>query len=163
MRDQLVAVWKHLWGAQAVADLAAISSGDLDSAEISLARIRSAIEKRPLERVLSLTRAHLLPLDQLTSNSAFAPLSDLDHLPANDDRRLDLLTVAIGYGDRGSAVLAFVVALLTGLSTYYFGKPFGTMQDYVGLFLWGAGTKATLDIITSVLDKFSISLDKSRH
>jgi hypothetical protein len=29
------------------------------------------------------------------------------------------------------------------------------------LFLWGAGTKATLDIVTSVLDKFSISLNKS--
>jgi hypothetical protein len=82
-------------------------------------------------------------------------------LPANDDRRLALLTAAIGYGDRGSAVLAFVIALLTGLSTYYFGKSFGTLQDYVVLFLWGAGTKATLDIVTSVLDKFSISVNKS--
>jgi len=161
VKDQLIAVWKHLWDAQAVGDLAAISSGDLDSAEISLARIGSGIEERAPQEVFSLSRAHLFPPHQLTSFNAFAPFSDLNHLPANDDRRLALLTAAIGYGDRGSAILAFAIALLTGLSTYYLGKPFGTLQDYVVLFLWGAGTKATLDIVTSVLDKFSISLNKS--
>jgi hypothetical protein len=161
VRDQLVAVWKHLWGAQAVADLAAISSGDLDSAEVSLARISDGIEKPAQAEIFSVSRAHLFPPQQLISFNAFAPSSDLNHLPANDDRRLALLTAAIGYGDRGSAILAFVIALLTALSTYYLGKPFGTLQDYVALFLWGAGTKATLDIVTSVLDKFSISLNKT--
>jgi hypothetical protein len=161
VRDELVAVWKHLWRAQAVADLAAISSGDLDSAEISLARISTGIEEPAPQEIFSVSRGHLFPPHQLISFNAFAPLSDLNHLPANDDRRLALLTAAIGYGDRGSAVLAFVIALLTGLSTYYLGKSFGTLQDYAVLFLWGAGTKATLDIVTSVLDKFSISLNKS--
>jgi hypothetical protein len=161
VKDQLVAIWKHLWEAQAVGDLATVSSGDLDSAEISLARIGSGIEERAPQDVFSLNRAHLFAPLQLTSFSAFAPFSDLNHLPANDDRRLALLTTAIRYGDRGSAILAFVIALVTGLSTNYLGKPFGTLQDYVVLFLWGAGTKATLDIVTSVLDKFSMSLNKS--
>jgi hypothetical protein len=161
VKDQLVAVWKRLWVAEAVGDLAAISSGDLDSAEVSLDRIGSGIEERTPQRVFLLDRTHLFPPHELTSFSAFAPFSDLRPLPANDDRRLALLTAAIGFGDLGSAVLAFVIALLTGLSTYYLGKPFGTLQDYVVLFLWGAATKATLDIVTSVLDKFSIALNKS--
>jgi hypothetical protein len=96
----------------------------------------------------------------VTSFSAFTALSDINNLPANDDRRLAMLTKAISYGDWGSFILAFVIALLTGLNTNYLGKSFGTMQDYVVLFLWGAGTKATLDIFTSVLDRFSASFTK---
>lgn len=39
-----------------------------------------------------------------------------------------------------SWVLAAMVAIVTGLSTFYFkGPTFGTFQDYLTLFLWGAG------------------------
>jgi len=94
VKDQLVAVWKHLWEAEAAGDLAAISSGDLDSAEISLDRIGSGIEERDPQRVFLLDRTHLFPPNEPTSFSAFAPFSDLRPLPANDDRRLALLTAA---------------------------------------------------------------------
>ena len=33
---------------------------------------------------------------------------------------------------------AFGIALLTGLNQYYLGQPFGSLKDYVGLFLWAA-------------------------
>jgi hypothetical protein len=39
-----------------------------------------------------------------------------------------------------SWILAALVAVVTGLSTFYFkGPTFGTFQDYLTLFLWGAG------------------------
>ena len=37
----------------------------------------------------------------------------------------------------------------------YFGKAFGSLQDYVGLFLWAVGTKATLDVLGGLLDKLA--------
>jgi hypothetical protein len=161
VKDQLVAVWKHLWEAPALSDLATLSAtgSDLDSAEVSLARIASA-EQAPLVSAFSLDRALLFTPHRLAFVSPFTALSDINNLPANDDRRLALLTRAIRYGDSGSAILAFVIALLTGLNMNYFPKPFGTLQDYVVLFLWGAGTKVTLDIFTSVLDRFSASLSR---
>ena len=50
-------------------------------------------------------------------------------------------------------LFAVTIALLTGLNSYYFSQPFGTLKDYVGLFLWAAGTKAALDILGMVLDR----------
>jgi len=39
-----------------------------------------------------------------------------------------------------SWLLASIVAIVTGLSTFYFkGGSFGSFQDYLTLFLWGAG------------------------
>jgi hypothetical protein len=39
-----------------------------------------------------------------------------------------------------SWAIAGVVAIATGLTTYFFGTPtFGSPKDYLTLFLWGAG------------------------
>jgi hypothetical protein len=162
VKDQLVSVWKHLWEAPDVDSIGAISAngGALDSAEISLAGIDCVGRESVLASAFSSHLAYLVMPHQATSLSAFTALSDTMYLPANDDRRFDVLTRAIRYGDRGSAILAFVIALLTGLNANYLGKPFGTLQDYITVFLWGAGTKATLDVITAVLDKFAVSFSK---
>jgi hypothetical protein len=42
--------------------------------------------------------------------------------------------------DRGVLILTGVVAILTGLTQFYFGKTFGTLGDYIQLFVLGAGT-----------------------
>lgn len=60
---------------------------------------------------------------------------------------------AIGLWDQASVILALIIALITGLNTNYWSKPFGTFQDYAVLFLWAAGTKIGVDIITAVTDK----------
>jgi hypothetical protein len=156
VQDQLVSAWTHLWEAQSSADLGNISAtgGDLDSAEVSLRRIESAREQRlrPFSASLDLLR-----FQATQTIAASGAVLDITYLPANDDRRYDLLAKAITLGDRGTAVLAFVIALLTGLNSYYLSKPFGTLQDYSTLFLWAVGTKASLDILTSVLDKLPTS------
>ncbi|HWM26334.1 MAG TPA: hypothetical protein VNP98_16075 [Chthoniobacterales bacterium] len=52
-----------------------------------------------------------------------------------------------------SFILAGIVAIITGLSTIYFKNPsFGSVQDYVSLFLWGAAvdqTKNALQLLQS--------------
>ena len=74
-------------------------------------------------------------------------------------RRKDFLVRAIRDGDIAVAIFAVLIAELIGLNTKYLGfKAFGTVKDYVDLFVWGAGTKATLDIVTALLDRVSTSL-----
>jgi hypothetical protein len=78
------------------------------------------------------------------------------HLPANDRRRAEVLQQSIGRGDFGASAFAFVIALLTGLNQFYLGtKPFGTVADYVTVFLWAAGTKVALDMLLTVVDKLN--------
>jgi hypothetical protein len=159
VHDQLVSAWTHLWDAQSSADLGSIlaTGGDLDSAEVSLMKVESAREQRMVPSSAALDFLQLQAPQTVAAKSS-AAVVDITHLPANDNRRYDLLAKAITLGDRGTAVLAFLIALLTGLNSYYFNKPFGTLQDYSTLFLWAVGTKASLDILTSVLDKLSTSI-----
>ena len=49
------------------------------------------------------------------------------------------------------AIIAFLIAVLTGLHTYYLGQPFFALKDYVGLFLWAVGTKVVVDTINTAL------------
>jgi hypothetical protein len=86
--------------------------------------------------------------------SISASTTDSSEVLASDIRRAEMFTRSIHLGDTASLVVAFVIAILTGLSSNYLGKPFGTIQDYAALFLWAAGTKVALDILSSVLDKF---------
>jgi hypothetical protein len=79
------------------------------------------------------------------------------NLPENDQLRAELLQKSIARRDVEAAVFAGIIGLLTGLNTLYLGKPFGTFQDYVGVFLWAAGTKVALDLLTAVLDKFVVT------
>jgi hypothetical protein len=154
-RQELITVWKHLWEAVTLDSLRDIASsgGSLDQAEINLLNCRDA--NRETEQFVN---------ERALKNFAVRPqaefytrLSESGPSAASDTRTIELLDKAIRLGDVGTTALALVIALLTGLNAYYFGKPFGTIEDYCGLFLWAAGTKVGLDIVTSVLDKFVIS------
>lgn len=58
----------------------------------------------------------------------------------------------------GLVVAALILAVLGGLSTNYFGQPFGTVKSYIDLFLWGAGTKAGVDLVTATFEQFGGAL-----
>jgi len=47
-------------------------------------------------------------------------------------------------GDAGVLGFAVIVAILTGLTQLYFGRTFGTLQDYLTVILIGAGTEVAL-------------------
>ncbi|HJQ70350.1 MAG TPA: hypothetical protein VKA70_15335 [Blastocatellia bacterium] len=51
-------------------------------------------------------------------------------------------------------ILVTVVAVYTGLNTFYFNKPFGTLRDYLDALVWGFGTKALIDLVTGAINKF---------
>jgi hypothetical protein len=148
LRDQLAALWVHVQEVKTPEHLTGIDS-DLDSARTALQQIRAA-----LPQVLADKRV----LGMREESSQF--LADEDALtggtpPAVADHRRELLLRArIQQGDLASTLFAGAVALLTGLNAYYLGKPFGSLADYMGLFLWAAGTKASLDILSAVWDRF---------
>jgi hypothetical protein len=58
------------------------------------------------------------------------------------------------WGGYAVAVVALVVAVITGLSTLYIGKPFGTTWDYILAITWGLTTQAALAILSSTLNGF---------
>jgi hypothetical protein len=62
-----------------------------------------------------------------------------------------------GWWTLGLLLVAFAVAIFTGLSTEYAGKAFGTsLWDYVKLFLWGVATKLVLDGVVKGLDAIGV-------
>jgi hypothetical protein len=157
IEKELVTAWQHLWTARTLAELSAITAqnGDLDLARVALAQIATAAQKPRRFGVFALPTQMLIASDASSDVGLFTPAADLGDLPASDTRRAEMLQRAIHLGDTGTAWLAFVIALLTGLSSNYLGKPFGTLQDYAALFVWAAGTKVALDILTAALDKFT--------
>jgi hypothetical protein len=58
-------------------------------------------------------------------------------------------------GDLGVALFALLLALVTGLATYYWDKAFGRPLDYANLFAWAAGTKVAADLFTGLLDRLA--------
>ena len=155
VQNRLVAVWQHLWGAKTAADVAAITNvgGDLDQAQVELAQIAAEPQKPRRFGLVSLTSYLLSPTDEWPGPQVLSPAADLNHVGAGDTRRAQALDRGIRLGDLGSVIIASVIALVTGLSSNYLGKPFGTVQDYFTLFVWAAGTKVGVDILTSALDK----------
>ncbi|MBZ5646943.1 MAG: hypothetical protein LAN37_06935 [Acidobacteriia bacterium] len=60
----------------------------------------------------------------------------------------------IKHRDRLLGMLAYLTAILTGLSMNYFGQNFGTVHDYVKLFLWAFGAKVAVDALANSLERW---------
>jgi hypothetical protein len=155
VHNRLVAAWQHLWSVTTAADVAAITNvgADLDQAQVELAQIAAAPQKPRRLEVMSLTSYLLSPTEAWPGAEILKPAADLAHSGATDTRRAEMLDRGIRLGDLASVIIAAVIALATGLGSNYLGKPFGTVQDYFTVFVWAAGTKIGLDIVTTVLDK----------
>lgn len=126
---------------------------DLDSARQGITRLKS--DHKMIASFGPTAVARATPaLENLLELQSFPSASYSEHLPADDAQRAALLLRAIGIWDQASVLFALIIALITGLNTSYWGKPFGTFQDYAILFLWAAGTKIGVDIVTAVTDKF---------
>ena len=65
-----------------------------------------------------------------------------------------LRTHWVWLGDVGVAALSLAIAILAALNQYYFGKTFGTLTDYLTVFLLGTGIQLTarslVDLITQL-------------
>jgi hypothetical protein len=160
-QNLLIQVWTDLTVFQTAADLQALlaSTGPLVQAEIQLDQIQTVLgASAPVGAMVSLTAARFDSDAAVAApHSWFRSRADR-HSEAADDRRADLLRRRIASADIATTVFAFGLALVTGLNTLYFSKPFGTLADYAGLFIWAAGTKATLDIVLVIADNFGIGI-----
>lgn len=154
--SHLILAWLRLWRATAAEDVAAISASgsDLESADIVMATI-TARHRGPM--ISGIDSSKSLAFAARRGNILFH-LTDATPLLAepgltSDQRRIRSLATAIRLGDLASVLLALAIALVTGLNSFYLGKSFGTVQDYAALFLWAAGTKVGLDLLTTVTDR----------
>ena len=63
------------------------------------------------------------------------------------------LNLALLRGDAFNFVVAAVLALVTGLNQFYFGKAFGSLGDYAKLLALGLGMKVAVDAVSAGLEK----------
>jgi hypothetical protein len=155
IRDKLIAVWTHLWRGVSSDDFSTGSGSDLDAAIQDIEKLKPS---QPIKSAFAPPQGTLTGVTPAAAH--YDTISQVGlgayslNLPSNDTQRAEILRRTIARSDAASVILASVIAVLTGLNSYYWGKPFGSLQDYAGLLLWAAGTKVGVDIIAVVTDKF---------
>lgn len=148
--NTIIGLWVSLRNVADTAGMSAVlAGGGIAQVMIQVQQLRAQLG------VLALIAPSPVRLGMLAASDRLADLK----LPANDQRRAEFLRESIARWDGLSFGFAMLLATLTGLNALYIGQPFGSVKDYVILFLWAAGTKATLDMVTVVIDKFT-QLDK---
>ncbi|MBC7911585.1 MAG: hypothetical protein H7Y30_13845 [Pyrinomonadaceae bacterium] len=154
-QDQLATAWDKLWRATGIDELEELkaSTSSLESAHQTLIQLLGRLKGAgtPAESLASIMNGRIAGVSAGDSDSYRAMKEMLLKAPADDAARQEFYAAARNRWDLALALIAFAIALLTGLNTYYFDKPFGSLQDYVGLFLWGAGTKVAVDTMSAAL------------
>jgi len=156
--DAIRTTWRALLAVQSKADLDGLSGfgNRMGQTRVALDQVEAVLRPRSKgmaqvpKRFAQAIRSLAVP-DEST-----AAAGQEDEVAIGDGRKVELLRRAIKAGDTGAVLFSILLATLTGLSSLYLGKPFGSFADYVALFLWAAGTKATLDILAGILDKLSM-------
>jgi hypothetical protein len=135
--QELDIAWLQLWGPKGLTT--AIDTDDL------LARVQSLLSKLGLESAASMLR--------LDAEAAPSPT------PAEQElKRVDHGTFASEFW---LTALALVIAITAGMDSAYLGQAFGSLKQYVELFLWGAGVKTGLDLLTPLLEQFGMAVGKA--
>ncbi|MBS1868046.1 MAG: hypothetical protein JSS99_00100 [Actinobacteria bacterium] len=85
------------------------------------------------------------------SPNAYAAATDVGLLPTPPDpaERAQAVRAVIQRNDRIVKGVAVVVAVTTGLTALYFGKPFGTWTDYFSALLWGFTATTAIDALAT--------------
>ncbi len=156
VKNQADLVRARVWllsGKDATANASAAT--DVGSAEEQYSALleESGVKERGLAEKLNLRmnlNVKLLNLNlekfvEVKSIPAVKPVTEADV------RRLNW---TVKTADRNLGILSLVLAILTGLNTLYFGKPFGTVGDYVTLTLWAFGAKIAVDVLSGGLERW---------
>ncbi len=130
VRNQLIDLWRDLWQVNAQTDLDGVakSGGEIDT-------VRHAVDHLAPKQRMAAPSFIFQP--EITAGGVVAHAL-ATHSPASDERRAELARQSIQFGDTLSILFAGLIALLTALNLYYVGKPFGTVGDYLTVFLWAA-------------------------
>jgi hypothetical protein len=83
--------------------------------------------------------------------NAYAAATAASHLPTPPDpaERARAVREVIKRNDRIVKGVAVVVAVTSGLTALYFGKPFGTLTDYFSALLWGFTATTAIDALAT--------------
>jgi hypothetical protein len=153
-QDQIATAWDKLWRASGIEDLASLKApdGSLEGAHQTLIQLLSQIKAAPLPAgSLASVMDDWFGGEAAGDSGSYQAMKEMLRAPADDAARQEFYAATRQRWDRALTVIAFVIALLTGLHTNYFGQPFGTLKDYIGLFLWGVGTKVVVDTASATL------------
>jgi hypothetical protein len=148
-RQQANSAWVDLWTATDLDDLAAHQTE---------AEVAAAVDgvSRLLHR-LPLRAAHLLDFSAWAEQEgAILPVMPVKDLPAAPEDRAKRAQRALRLGDGVVLGIAVVVALATGLSQLYFGKNFGSLDDWLKALTWGAGAKLGVDLVKTAMDRMFV-------
>ncbi|MCA1565892.1 MAG: hypothetical protein LC803_09695 [Acidobacteria bacterium] len=153
-QDQIATAWDKLWRASGIEDLALLKApdGSLESAHQILIQLFSQLEaaKAPTDS-LAFVMNDWFGGEAAGDSDSYQAMKEMLRAPADDAARQEFYVATRHRWDRALTLIALITALLTGLHTNYFGQPFGTLKDYVGLFLWGVGTKVIVDTASTAL------------
>jgi hypothetical protein len=129
----------------------------LDEATDLLAPLRILLRFDASDEAKSLEKRHtrFSMLSRARSSAMPSATVAAEGVPEDDTARVDFYKRLIINHDRKIALLAFLIALLTGLKTHYLGQAFGTLRDYVDLLVLGIGSRVSLDLISAALERFS--------
>jgi hypothetical protein len=148
-RQQANSAWVDLWTATDLDDLAAHQTE---------AEVAAAVDgvSRLLHR-LPFRAAHLLDFSVWAEQEgAILPILPVKALPAAPEDRAKRAQRALRLGDGVVLGIAVVVALATGLSQLYFGKNFGSLDDWLKALTWGAGAKLGVDLVKTAMDRMFV-------
>ncbi len=141
LEDAMAQYFVRLWEVDALDGLHEVAT-HVDELWAKYAGLLATLNRRP-DGAVSLTSGAAVTV---ASGLIFSPFKPSSSTPQSDARKAMLLRRAVILGDWTTALWGFAIAALTGLSLYYFGKPFGSLEDYIALFLWSASAKVAVDM-----------------
>ena len=144
---QLGATWSKLWNARNADRLAELDvPAELDKINDDIALAQVAIHPRhereaddagaAASRTLAMRAEH-----EVARGAPTATATAAEEKRGGNAAARALIVVAV----------SLVVALVTGLTALYIGKPFGSFWDYVAAITWGLTTQAALATLTAAL------------
>ncbi len=143
-RRDVLAIWDRLWRLETAEELEQQATA-LDSSRDQLAGLSHYLSSPRGLKTMNGGSTLLAVTRQRTLAAAGRRLEE-----PRDDREL-----LAYYGNRRRRYewltlwLALVLAVYTGLGQLYQGHDFATPWHYLGAFLWGAGTKLTIDTVVA--------------
>jgi hypothetical protein len=147
--QQANSAWVDLWTGENLDDLAARQTeAEIVAAVDGVSRLQHRLPPRA-PQLLEFTA-------WAEQEGAILPVLPVKDLPAAPEARVQRAESALRLGDRAVLGIAIVVALATGLSQLYFGKNFGSLDDWLKALTWGAGAKLGVDLVKTAMDRLFV-------
>ncbi len=144
LEGDLMTAWDGLWQVKADAQLGQVATA-LDSTRAGLVRLAHHLPKEhPLLAPATPQLAAMLRPQRATALPAAAELAD-------ERERRDYYAGLRRRYEGVTLLVAFALAVISGLKALYIGHPFATPWHYVQALTWGAGTKLALDTVLAAL------------